>query len=460
LISIRFQVLVLALSISNLPAFGELRREGYEPHAGNPILPGYYADPSIISHQGRHWIYATLDPWGGETLGCWESSDFQQWTFRELNWPTKRICSSPESADSMVWAPSVVRAGDGTFVMYVSVGSEIWVGKADNPLGPWKDANGGKPLIPRNFKPGFHMIDAEAFIDDDGQAYLYWGSGLNWVNGKCWAAKLKPDMITFDGEIIDVTPARYFEAPFMVKHDGRYFLMYSDGKTIEDTYQVHYAVGDSPLGPFREAANSPVLTTDTDKNISSPGHHSVFQRDGSYYILYHRHSIPFDPDLIGRQVVVDEMRFTGDGLIERIIPTHQGPSLIQRDSKPLRNIRVTASSRRNPHMEAEHVIDDNHATLWAADSEATHSWLQLDLGGEIEVKSHSLRFEYAWKFYQFILESSLNGSDWMPLADHTRNAVTGSPVILQTPTRARYLRITFPSKTKGVETGIIEWCIE
>jgi arabinoxylan arabinofuranohydrolase len=50
------------------------------------------------------------------------------------------------------------------------------------------------------------MIDAEAFIDDDGQAYLYWGSGLNWVNGKCWAVKLRPDMVTFDGEVRDVTP--------------------------------------------------------------------------------------------------------------------------------------------------------------------------------------------------------------------------------------------------------------
>ncbi len=65
------------------------------------------------------------------------------------------------------------------------------------------------------------MIDAEAFIDDDGQAYLYWGSGLNWVNGHCFVVKLKPDMVHFDGVPKDVTPANYFEGPFMVKEKGR-----------------------------------------------------------------------------------------------------------------------------------------------------------------------------------------------------------------------------------------------
>jgi beta-xylosidase len=59
------------------------------------------------------------------------------------------------------------------------VGSEVWVGTADHPAGPWRDANGGKPLIPSKFKPGLHMIDAEAFIDTDGQAYIYWGSSWN-----------------------------------------------------------------------------------------------------------------------------------------------------------------------------------------------------------------------------------------------------------------------------------------
>jgi len=87
----------------------------------NPIVPGYYADPSLVQHEGRYFIYATLDPWGGETLGCWESSDFRNWTYRVLNWPTKAACTSPKSQAAMVWAPAVVKGRDGKFYMYVSV---------------------------------------------------------------------------------------------------------------------------------------------------------------------------------------------------------------------------------------------------------------------------------------------------------------------------------------------------
>ena len=212
-----------------------------------------------------------------------------------LNWPTKAACTSPQSGGAAVWAPSVV-PGRREIPHVRSVGNEVWTGVADHPLGPWRDANGGKPLVPREYKPGFHMIDAEAFVDDDGTPWLYWGSGHGWKNGKCWAVKLNRDMSAFDGEPRDVTPTNYFEGPIMVKRHGHYFLMYSQGVTIKDTYQVHYAVGDNPLGPFKEGPGSPILVTDRENNVISPGHHTVFQFEGRDYILYHRHSIPFNED--------------------------------------------------------------------------------------------------------------------------------------------------------------------
>lgn len=430
---------------------------GTLPNSGNPILPGFFADPSLVTHGGRHFIYATIDPWGGDTLGCWESADFKSWTFRTLNWPTKKACTSPTSRDAMVWAPSVVRGVDGKYHMYISVGNEIWAGVASHPLGPWRDANGGKPLVPENFRPGFHMIDAEAFIDEDGQAYLYWGSGWNWVNGKCWAVRLKPDMITFDGEVRDVTPAHYFEAPFMVKRGGRYYLMYSDGKTIEDTYQVHYAIGDSPLGPFEEASNSPILVTDTAQNILSPGHHSVFERDGRHYILYHRHSIPFDPGFIGRQVCVDEMRFDAEGLIEKVTPTHNGPSFIQRPAPGGQAVVLTSSCQRNPHTAAVMAADHNHATLWAAAKEASEAWIRMDLGGKRSIKSQEIRFEFPTRTYRFLIESSADGEQWNPLADHLEAGLTGSPVVIDSPVETRFLKISFPVIDSNHPPGIFEW---
>ena len=454
LVSIALQISIPTSNAVDTPLAGT------SPDSANPIISGYFADPSLVTHGGRHYLYATIDPWGGETLGCWESEDFKKWSYRTLSWPNKKSCTSPTSKDAMVWAPSVVRGPQGKFHMYVSVGNEVWAGVADHPRGPWRDANNGNPLIRGNFRPGYHMIDAEAFIDGDGRAYLYWGSGWNWTNGKCWAVKLKPDMVTFDGEVRDVTPAHYFEAPFMVKHGDRYFLMYSAGKTTEETYQVHYAIGDSPLGPFAEAPNSPCLVTDAAGKILAPGHHAVFERDGRHYILYHRHSIPFDPTFIGRQICVDEMAFRADGLIDKVKPTHEGPSFIRSARKTNNPVAITSSSQRSPHTAAGSAADANNATLWAAATDAPEAWIRMDLGNETQITRQEIRFEYPWKSYRFLAESSTDGQHWKTLVDHHESGPAGSPVMIETSTTARYLRITFPAIEKTTQPGIFEWNIE
>jgi arabinoxylan arabinofuranohydrolase len=427
------------------------------PHAANPILPGYYADPSLVQHEGKYYLYATLDPWGGRTLGCWESPDFRHWTYRALNWPTKEACTSPTSKGAMVWAPSVIRTPKGKFFMYVSVGNEVWVGSANHPLGPWTDAHGGKPLIPETYRPGYHMIDAEVFVDDDGSTWLYWGSGWGWKNGRCFAVKLKPDLVTFDGEPADVTPANYFEGPFMFKHGGRYYLTYSQGVTIADTYQVHYAVGDSPLGPFTEAANSPILVTDHAKNVVSPGHHAIFSHDGRSYILYHRHSVPYEKGQAYRQTCVDELSFTADGLIEKVVPSHTGPALVQgRDATRLAATAM-ASSEVAPQHRAVRVLDDNHATRWAPAADTQGGWLQLDLGRAQSVGRVTVRFEYAWKPYRFVLEASNDGQAWTTLADHRTTPFTGSPFVLTPADSLRYLRLVFPADAKAGEMSVWEF---
>lgn len=427
----------------------------------NPILPGYYADPSILQHQGKYFLYATLDPWGGQTLGCWESSDFKHWTYRALNWPTKQACQSPTSTGAMVWAPSVVKARNGRFYMYVSVGSEVWVGVAEHPLGPWRNALGDQPLIPATWNRRYHMIDAECFIDDDGSAYLYWGSGWDWKNGHCFVVKLKPDMVTFDGAARDVTPDHYFEAPFMFKHAGRYFLTYSNGKTISDTYQVHYASGHSPLGPFTEASNSPILVTAHERNIVSPGHHAVFRERGKAYILYHRHRVPFKEGEAFRQMCVDELVLRPNGLIEKVRPTHRGPALAQRRASSgnlaTPGAVITASSTHSEHHRPARVLDNNYATRWAASPAAAGGWLQLDLGAVKQIKRNILRFEYAWKDYPVALEASTDGKTWRMLADYRPRGVNGSPVVIEQAATCRYLRLVFPEHLEGASISLIEW---
>lgn len=443
---------------ADLPPPPPLAEVWNAPGRGNPILPGYHADPSLVQHDGKAYLYVTLDPWGGRTLGCWESSDFKNWIYRELDWPTKEACTSPTSNGSMVWAPSVIRAPNGKYFMYVSVGSEVWVGTAEHPLGPWRDALDGRPLIPGNYKPGFHMIDAEAFVDEDGATYLYWGSGLKWINGRCFVVKLKPDLVTFDGEPRDVTPAdgHYFEAPFMVKRAGKYYLTYSDGKTITDTYCVYYAVGDSPFGPFAEPPGGLILATDQSRDIVSPGHHAIFRHDNRDYILYHRHRVPYVSGTAYRQTCVDELIFTGDGLIAPVQATHRGPAWAQRpDSLSTGAVAMASSSLDTIHGPAA-VLDNNHATHWrAADRGA--AWLQLDLGAVRTIARQELRFEYAWKRYAFAVEASADGVVWNTLADHRAVPAGGSPVLIPAACSARYLRLVFPATAPDMDISLFGW---
>lgn len=458
-------LLIAALTVLSSPlvaAPGDVL-PGHAPHMANPILPGYYADPSVVQDGGTSYVYATLDPWGDKTLGCWESPDFKNWTFRALNWPTKQACTSPKSNTANVWAPSVVKGPDGKFHMVVSVGGEVWAGIADHPAGPWRNALAdNKQLVPYDFRPGFHMIDAEYFLDDDGQAYLYWGSGHGWINGKCWMVKLQADMVTFDGEVKDVTPANYFEGPIMVKRHGLYFLMYSAGKTIAEDYRVHYAVGKSPYGPFAEGPDSPILVTDKDRHVISPGHHTVIQRGGIDYMVYHRHSIPFDPKFIGRQLCLDPITFAADGRIGKITPTHEGPPLVQGRAEsiaPVRaNARISASSETTMHR-ADHALDDNYATRWAPAQDAKGAWLQLDLGSEQKITRQLVRPEFAWKPYRFSIGASTDGVTWQTIEDHLREPVSGSPMLSEKPVTARFLRLVFPDDVTGSTIGIIEWCV-
>ena len=255
----------------------------------NPIVDGYFADPTIIESKGFYYIYATKDPWGGDDLAVFETKNFITFDEKHINWPTKEACKSATSNPNKVWAPSVVKALNGKFYMYVSVGSEIWCGVSNRPLGKWQNAKSDNtPLIKSSLFPNYHMIDAECFIDDDGQAYLYWGSGWDWKNGHCFVVKLAKDMISFEGKPLDITPPNYFEAPYMLKQKGKYYLMYSDGKCTDATYKVQYSISISPIGPWVFGKNSPILATTPDSTTLGPGHHTVFSFKNQKYILYHR----------------------------------------------------------------------------------------------------------------------------------------------------------------------------
>lgn len=236
------------------------------------------------------------------------------------------------------WAPEVA-VSDGTYFMYYSVGTEdrghlLRVATARAPEGPFRDA--GKVLTPDER----FAIDPHPFRDDDGQWYLYYAHDVLEGErvGTTVAVDRMLDMTTLEGNPRTLLQAsddwqlflrqrtmygrvydwHTLEGPFLRKHAGRYYLLYSGGAWEQPTYGVAYAVAESPLGPFREPFTGPVVLQTVPDRVLGPGHNSVVEGpDGEDYVVYHA----WDPDRTRRQLWIDRLRWGADG------PERSGPTL-------------------------------------------------------------------------------------------------------------------------------------
>ncbi|KAB8166341.1 family 43 glycosylhydrolase [Streptomyces sp. 3MP-14] len=284
-------------------------QQGVQPTA----LEGYQADPNIITVGDTYYIYPTTDgfpDWSGTTFSAWSSKDLVNWTDEGV---ILDLGPDVAWADGNAWAPTMVER-DGTFYFYYSAEGRIGVATGDSPTGPFTDS--GAPLVERNPDGRGQAIDPAVFVDDDGQAYLYWGNGSGFV------VPLAEDMVSFDpADVVRFTGLDGFrEAPFMVKRDGLYHLTYSIDDTRSENYRVGYATSPGPTGPF--TYHGVILEKDPALGILGTGHNSVLRVPGTddWYIVYHRFAIP-GGDGTHREVTVDRLTFGADGLMERVTPT-------------------------------------------------------------------------------------------------------------------------------------------
>jgi beta-xylosidase len=112
----------------------------------------------------------------------------------------------------------------------------------------------------------------------------------------------------------------------MLKRNGTYYLMYSEGKAIDPTYKIRYSTSENPFGPWFEGVNSPILSTSADSITYGPGHHTVFSEKGQDYILYHRIK-PQKESYVLRQLCIDSLNFDSKGNIKKIKP--KGVSIVK-----------------------------------------------------------------------------------------------------------------------------------
>jgi hypothetical protein len=296
--------------------------------AANPIITSIYtADPAPLVVGNTMYIYTGRDeaPSGGQNFVMREwhvlsSTNAATWTDNgaRLN------IASFGWAGADAWA-SEVEQRNGRYYWYTSINGNgpgwmnIGVAVGNSPLGPFTDAKGG-PLISDSTPNSSGLnIDPTVFVDDDGQAYMYWGS--------FWgprAVRLAADMINTVGSVVTPTGlTNFWEAPFMFKRNGLYYMIYAANDTggcvTSSSFACQrYATATNPMGPWTHRGI--VLG----QVSSTTNHAGVAQFNGQWYMVYHNANAPGGGNF-RRSVAVDQMFFNADGTIQRVNQTASGP---------------------------------------------------------------------------------------------------------------------------------------
>ena len=287
----------------------------------NPIIKGHYADPDVAVFDGRIYIYPTTDGNG------WESSIFKVFSSEDMeNWKDEGVILDlndvPWTDGKYAWAPAICEY-NGKYYFYYSGNKNIGVAVSDSPTGKFIDK--GQPIASKE-DYDFQVIDPDVFIDDNKEAYLYFG------NAKMYVAKLNEDMMSFKSEPVDITPDNYSEGTCVFKRNGIYYYTWCCDDTRSPNYHVRYGKGISPMQ--KPEGNEIILHRDfaEDKNVKCTGHHSILNIPGTdeWYIVYHR----FDAEKFGhvedydsvagstREICIDRMYFDDEGNILPIKPTN------------------------------------------------------------------------------------------------------------------------------------------
>jgi beta-xylosidase len=291
-------------------------------HAGNPLFTNIFtADPAALVDNGRVYLYVGHDEAAPEgtnyKMNDWRvysSCDMKHWT--DHGSPLSVATFSWGSHDA--WAADIVKR-NGKYYFYSTVshktirGKAIGVAVSDSPTGPFVDPRGSAIITNDMTKEtliGWDDIDPAVFVDDDGQAYLYWG------NTVMKYAKLKPNMIELDGPIHTVGLEGFTEASYLHKHNGTYYLSYSRNFPEETVYMT----GPSATGPWT-AGGVIMQKNEGVKTI----HHAIVDFNGKSYIFYHNAKLPGGGEF-RRSVAVEELHYAPDGKILPVPQTAEGPA--------------------------------------------------------------------------------------------------------------------------------------
>ncbi|TDH27769.1 glycoside hydrolase [Segetibacter sp. 3557_3] len=354
-----------------LGGFSFLSATGQEsvPKAQTPVtysnpLPVKFGDPYVLFTNGRYYMYGT-GAGAKNGFSCYASSDLVNWK------PVGQVYFGNTGNSWGVhsfWAPEVYEVNNKYYLFYSAQWKQnptnelenfkIGVAVSDKPEGPFTDVK-DKPL----FDPGYPIIDANVYFDDNGKTYLYYSrccykhpvksEVADFAKKKGWfkeieeswvyGIELKPDFSGVIGKPVlllrppvsmadkqaewesrSVTTKevnrRWTEGSVTFKKDGLYYMMYSANHFGGKNYAVGYATAKSPLGPYTKAPDNPVLqqNVSTGGSVTGTGHNSItYAADGEMFCVYHGRTAETGDE---RVVFIDRMKVQ-DGKITVFGPT-------------------------------------------------------------------------------------------------------------------------------------------
>lgn len=299
--------------------------------AQNPIISHVFtADPAPIVYHDTVFLFTSHDT-ASTSATNYKMPDWR--LFSSTDMVTWKDYGSILSPATFSWATGDAYAAqcierNGKFYWYVSTfhkkdsvsngGAAIGVAVADHPAGPYKDLLGKALIINEittDMKYGWDDIDPTVMIDDNGQAYMFWG------NGSCKWVKLKENMMEVDGTITTFKPKNYIEGPWVYKRKDLYYLVYASAGNKPE--MIEYCTSKSIEGPWEYRG---IIQENVPNSFTT--HPGILDYKGKSYFFYHNGVLPTGGSY-RRSICIDYMYYNEDGTIQKIVQTREGVAAVK-----------------------------------------------------------------------------------------------------------------------------------
>ncbi len=409
------------------------------------------ADPAVVEFRGEYYMFVT------RSHGYWHSNDLQNWDF------IKPVVWYFEGSN----APAAHNYNDSLLYVIGNPSGSMSILYTDNPKkGDWKAV----PAILNNLQ------DPDLFIDDDGQAYMFWGSSNKFpIRGKKLDRNKRFIASEETFELFNLNPAKhgwerfgenhsdtlldgYIEGPWLTKHNGKYYMQYAAPGTQFNVYGDGVYVADNPLGPYIYQKHNPV-SYKPGGFMNGAGHGSTVIGPGGFY--WHFATMDYSVNMTWeRRICMLPTFFDSDGIMftdsrfgdypryAPSVPDKHGEFrgwMLLSYNKP-----VTVSSSLGEFNKSA-LTDEIAKSSWTAASNDNNQWVMIDL--EKPATMYSIQINYAdYKSdiygkvpglkHRYTIEGSLDGRNWITIIDKSRSFkdTPNDYIELELPVKVRYIR--------------------